>query len=352
MRCSSAATRSACSTTSARRSTGAARSRPTTSNPRAEFVKGDVREPAEPARRARRHRGRLPPGRGRRRRPVDVRDRRYVDVNTFGGAVAARRAGRTSRAPSRKLIVASSMSIYGEGAYQCAAHGRGLSLACVRRSSSRRATGRCAAPRAASRSSRVPTDEDEAALPDLDLRHHQARPRGDVPGRRPRLRHPDRGPALLQRLRPAPGALEPLHRRRGDLRRRACSTAARRSIFEDGAADARLRPRQRHRPGERRWPWSRAPATTRCSTSAPAPDVSVLDVAELLAERPRRRHRARDRAAVPRRRHPPLLRRHRQDPAPAGLRAQRSFEDGLDELVAWARDAAARRRRRARARAS
>ena len=49
-----------------------------------------------------------------------------------------------------------------------------------------------------------------------------------------RLRHPDRRAALLQRLRAAPGAVEPVHRRAGDLRRRGCSTAAPPLIFEDG----------------------------------------------------------------------------------------------------------------------
>jgi dTDP-L-rhamnose 4-epimerase len=51
--------------------------------------------------------------------------RRYTDVNAMGMAsllelIAAERV----RLPVRKLIVASSMSLYGEGAYQCASHGR------------------------------------------------------------------------------------------------------------------------------------------------------------------------------------------------------------------------------------
>jgi hypothetical protein len=38
---------------------------------------------------------------------------------------------------------------------------------------------------------------------------------------------PDRGAALLQRLRAAPGAVEPLHRRAGDLRRAAAERQSR-----------------------------------------------------------------------------------------------------------------------------
>ena len=49
-----------------------------------------------------------------------------------------------------------------------------------------------------------------------------------------RLRHPDGRAALLQRLRPAPGALQPVHRRARDLRVAPAERQARRSIFEDG----------------------------------------------------------------------------------------------------------------------
>ena len=49
--------------------------------------------------------------------------RRYVDVNTLGGAVLLDELAN-SKHGVRKLIVASSMSIYGEGAYDCASCGR------------------------------------------------------------------------------------------------------------------------------------------------------------------------------------------------------------------------------------
>jgi dTDP-L-rhamnose 4-epimerase len=49
--------------------------------------------------------------------------RRYVDVNTYGGAVLLDLLAN-ERGSVRKVVVASSMSIYGEGAYDCARCGR------------------------------------------------------------------------------------------------------------------------------------------------------------------------------------------------------------------------------------
>ena len=48
---------------------------------------------------------------------------RYVDVNTRGTALLWQRLAQ-ARARVAKVVVASSMSIYGEGAYQCPHHGR------------------------------------------------------------------------------------------------------------------------------------------------------------------------------------------------------------------------------------
>jgi dTDP-L-rhamnose 4-epimerase len=49
--------------------------------------------------------------------------RRYVDVNTLGAATLLDILANEKHTV-RKLIVASSMSVYGEGAYECARHGR------------------------------------------------------------------------------------------------------------------------------------------------------------------------------------------------------------------------------------
>ena len=68
----------------------------------------------------------------------------------------------------------------------------------------------------------LPTPEDEAARAVVGVRALQVRPGAAVPDDRARLRHPDRGAALLQRVRHAPGAVESVHRRAGDFRRRAC----------------------------------------------------------------------------------------------------------------------------------
>ena len=98
--------------------------------------------------------------------------------------------GADGRHPIRRIVVASSMSIYGEGAYVDAA-GRpvapDLALAPTARKpalGARRRTAGALAP--------VPTTEDEAAAAGVDLCRQQARPRGDVPRGRPRARHPDR----------------------------------------------------------------------------------------------------------------------------------------------------------------
>ena len=68
-------------------------------------------------------RGRAPRRRGRRR-PVDVRDRPLHRAQHDGHRALPRaRRRRSARCPSR-LVVASSMSIYGEGEYECDEHGR------------------------------------------------------------------------------------------------------------------------------------------------------------------------------------------------------------------------------------
>ena len=91
-------------------------------NPEAEFIKGDVRD-----------RDAL----GRALRGIDVvyhlaaavgvgqsmyEIQYYTDVNTLGGAVLLDLVANTEHSV-RKMIVASSMSIYGEGKYQCPEHG-------------------------------------------------------------------------------------------------------------------------------------------------------------------------------------------------------------------------------------
>jgi dTDP-L-rhamnose 4-epimerase len=92
-------------------------------NPRAEFVKGDVR--SRPNLRTALagvdtvYHQAAAVGVGQSMYEI----RRYVDVNTYGGAVLLDVLANEPHTV-RKLIVASSMSIYGEGAYDCPACGR------------------------------------------------------------------------------------------------------------------------------------------------------------------------------------------------------------------------------------
>jgi dTDP-L-rhamnose 4-epimerase len=91
-------------------------------NPEAEFVYGDVRDPETVARALEgidvvfHEAARV--GVGQSMYEID----RYTDGNVNGAAVVLQAIVNSKRRP-RKMIVASSMSIYGEGAYHCAIHG-------------------------------------------------------------------------------------------------------------------------------------------------------------------------------------------------------------------------------------
>ena len=95
---------------------------PSYANPRAEYVRGDVRdravfEPLVLASDAVVHLG-AAVSVGQSMYQVD----RYVDVNTRGTAVLLDILVNAKHGV-QKVIVASSIGVYGEGAYQCAAHG-------------------------------------------------------------------------------------------------------------------------------------------------------------------------------------------------------------------------------------
>ena len=127
---------------------------------------------------------------------------RYTSVNSLGCAVLLEEVVK-KRDAIDKVLVASSMSIYGEGQHRNPATGE------------ERARAR-APPRAAARAPRVgrarrrrdaararADGRDEAAAADLRLRRRQAGPRGADARRRRRLRDPVRRAPLLQRLRRA-----------------------------------------------------------------------------------------------------------------------------------------------------
>ena len=159
------------------------------------------------------------------------------------------------------------------------------------RSSSLARDWECRCPRCGAELRPVADARDQAADPDLGLRDHQARSRGAVPGRRRRLRHPDRRAALLQRLRPGAGALEPVHGRRGDLRV-APAQRPRARHLRGRRAVARLHPRlATSSQGILLALESEAASATR-STSAPAGRRRRRGRPGARA-RARRRHRAR-----------------------------------------------------------
>ena len=172
---------------------------------------------------------------------------------------------------------------------------------------------------------------DQAPVADLGLRAHQVRPGADVPDVRPRLRHPDRrrcasstSTAPRQALsNPYTGVLAIFASRLLNGRPPL--------IFEDGrqrrdfvhvrdvARACRLALERRRR------------RRARSSTSAAA---SAARSRRSRGRSPRRSAgrdlQPADHRQVPRRRHPPLLRRHRRCArALLGFEPQEDFEDGL-----------------------
>ena len=159
------------------------------------------------------------------------------------------RWSRSVPMPTR-LVVASSMSIYGEGEYACAEHGRVAPRPPPGRQLLARQLGDCICPTCGRELHAVGTSESQAADPDLHLRDHEARPRGALPRRRRAYGIPDSRAAVLQCLRARAGALEPVHRRRGDLRVAAAERASADRV-RGRAPVARLHPRRRHRARDR-----------------------------------------------------------------------------------------------------
>ena len=172
------------------------------------------------------------------------------------------------------------------------------------------------------RSRRVPTPETKPPSL-LGLRAVEVRPGAHVPDDRRGVRDPDGRAAVLQRVRHAPGAVESVHRRAGDLRGAAAEPAAAADLRGRPAA-ARLRQRLRRR--------ARVPAGARRPRRAADRRFNVGSGEHLtVARSPTRMAAALGRAtssrrspAVPRRRHPPLLRRHRAGQRAARLPSRRS----------------------------
>ena len=130
------------------------RSRPDYLDPRAEWIEGDVRDPGTVAAAvagvdAVSHQAAMV---GLGTDFDDVED--YVAHNDFGTAVLLR--ALAARGFAGRLVLASSMVVYGEGRYACAEHGdRAPAAARSRGPRQRRGSSRPARP-AARRSSRAP----------------------------------------------------------------------------------------------------------------------------------------------------------------------------------------------------
>ena len=211
-----------------------------------------------------------------------------------------------------RLVVASSMSIYGEGEYVCEEHGRVAPGPRPEEQLLARAW-ETACPSCGRELRPVGTSETKPLIPTsiyaINKRDHEemclvtGAAYGIADGRA----------ALLQRLRPRPGAVEPVHRRGGDLRlasaqrppardlrgRRAVARLHARLGHRPGhPARARVRGRRRpggqprHRARRRRWP--RSPTSSRrawASTSSPSATSSTARATSATAS-PTPRERA------------------------------------------------------------
>ena len=183
-----------------------------------ELIVGNVGDRDLAIARPRGRRARRAPRRRRRRRPVDVRDRPLHRAQHDGHRALPRVRRRPAPDARARLVVASSMSIYGEGEYVCEEHGSVAPRPAPRGAAARARVG--AAVPDVRRASCMPigTSEAKPLIPTsiyaINKRDHEEMclVTGAAYG------IPDGRAALLQRLRPRPGALEPVHGRRGDLR--------------------------------------------------------------------------------------------------------------------------------------
>ena len=225
-----------------------------------------------------------------------------------------------------RLVVASSMSIYGEGEYVCAEHGRVApgprpEEQLLARSWETIARLRAQASPSATSETKplIPTsiyainkrDHEEMCLvigaaygiPTVALRFFNVYGPGQA------LSNPYTGVAAIFASRLLNGRAP--------------------VIFEDGAPVARLHPRLGHRPGHHARARVRGGRRPGASTSAPA-GRRPSPTSRTSRRRAGSGHRARAERAVPRRRHPPLLRRHDAGARAARLRGAQELRGGHD----------------------
>ncbi len=140
---------------------------------------------------------------------------RFVDVNARGTAILLEAATHKSSKVER-IVVASSMSLYGEGRCNCPSCGAfDPPLRSVERLQQKDFEVHC--PRCGAVAEPAPTPEDARLRPDDGVRGDQARPGRSGAGGFVGVRDYSRRASAVQRLRSASVALESVYRRRGDL---------------------------------------------------------------------------------------------------------------------------------------
>ncbi len=248
----------------------------------------------------------------------------------------ARGGAGQARDAVRKLVVASSMSIYGEGEYRSPRTAESGIAPGPRPESQLAAKQWEVLRRGGGQLERVPTRETKPLQPDVRLRHQQARPRGALPVGRRRVRDPGGRAALLQRLRPGQALSNPYTG--------VAAIFSSRLLNGQTAADlrgrppvARLHPRPRHRPRDR--------ARARSGTAPTATTINLGTGRATYGPRDgagdRTRARRGDRAGGRRRQYRAGDIRHcfadtRLARGAARLRAQRSaLDDGMRDLLEW-----------------
>ena len=165
--------------------------------------------------------------------------RRYVGANTGGTAVLLELLANEAHSVER-IVVASSMSIYGEGAYLCDEHGRRVARVAWRAAVGEQGLGGHVSPvwrpRRSCRDARV-----QAVAANLDLRDLENGSGVDVSGGGRRLRDRRRCSSLLQHVWGAAVALQSVYRGGGDLQFASPQRQAAARV-RGRAAASRLRP--------------------------------------------------------------------------------------------------------------
>ena len=174
----------------------------------------------------------------------------YVSCNDLGTAVLL---AAMARARVRRLVLASSMVVYGEGAYSCPDHGPARPAPRRRRPTWRPAGSSRAARPAASRCAPDLVDEDAPLDPRSVYAATKLAQEHLAGGLGPRDRRERGRAALPQRLRPGHAPRHPVRRGRRDLPVQPGAGRAAAGVRGRRPA-ARLRPRERRGPGQRRGP--------------------------------------------------------------------------------------------------